>query len=76
MRSRLQPMKRVAQTLRKLRSGILNYTRHRITNAAAEGFNSMLQAISSNARGFRNLTNYRNRVLFFCGGLDLLPASA
>jgi transposase len=76
MRSRLRPMKRVAQTLRKFRAGILNYTRHRITNAAAEGFNSMLQAISSNARGFRNFSNYRNRVLFFCGGLDLLPASA
>jgi transposase len=76
MRSRLAPIKKVAQTLRKFRSGVLNYTRHRITNAAAEGFNSMLQAISSNARGFRNFANYRDRVLFFCGGLDLRPASA
>jgi transposase len=76
MRSKLAPIKKVAQTLRNYRSGILNYTRHRITNAAAEGFNSMLQAISSNARGFRNFANYRDRVLFFCGGLDLLPASA
>lgn len=76
MRSRLAPMKRIAQTLRKHRSGILNYTRHRITNAASEGFNSMLKAISADARGFRNFANYRDRILFSCGGLDLMPASA
>lgn len=75
-RSRLVPMKRVARTLRKYSVGILNYTRHRITNAAAEGFNSMLKAISADARGFRSFANYRERILFYCGGLDLLPASA
>ena len=76
VRSRLAPMKRVAQTLRKFADGVLNYTRHRITNATAEGFNSMLKTISADARGFRNFANYRDRILFTCGGLDLLPASA
>ncbi|MEN9575805.1 MAG: hypothetical protein RL514_3660, partial [Verrucomicrobiota bacterium] len=25
------------------------------------------------ARGFRNFQNYRTRILFFCGKLDLYP---
>lgn len=76
MRSRLEPMKEVAKTLRRHREGLLNYTVHRITNAAAEGFNSVIQTIKANARGFRSFDNFRTRILFFCGKLDLRPASA
>lgn len=76
MRSRLEPMKDVAKMLRRHRQGLLNYTKHRITNAAAEGFNSIIQTIKANARGFRNFANFRTRILFFCGKLDLRPANA
>src|SRR5262245_9537598 len=55
---------------------LLNYTKHRITNAAAEGFNSIIQTIKANARGFRSFDNFRVRILFFCGKLDLMPANA
>lgn len=75
MRSRLEPMKDVAKMLRRHRHGLLNYTTHRITNAAAEGFNSVIQTIKSNARGFRSFENFRTRILFFCGKLDLRPVS-
>ena len=47
----------------------------RITNAAAEGFNSIIQTLKANARGFRSFDNFRIRILFFCGKLDLMPAS-
>ena len=47
--------------------------KHRITNAFAEGTNSVIQLIKSSARGFRNFENYRTAILFFCGGLDLFP---
>ena len=50
---------------------ILTYFKHYITNALSEGFNSRIQSIKSNARGFRNFDNYRTRILFFCGKLDL-----
>jgi transposase len=76
MRSRLEPMKDVAKMLRRHRQGLLNYTKHRITNAAADGFNSIIQTIKANARGFRNFANFRTRILFFCGKLDLRPANA
>jgi transposase len=76
MRSRIQPMKDVTAMLRRHRDGLINYVKHRVTNAAAEGFNSVIQTISANARGFRNFENFRTRILFFCGKLDLEPASA
>ena len=76
MRSRLEPMKDVAKMLRRHREGLLNYTTHRITNAAAEGFNSIIQTIKANARGFRSFENFRTRILFFCGKLDLRPVNA
>ena len=59
--------------LKKHIGGLLAYFRHRITNAQSEGFNSRVQQIKSAARGFRNFANYRIRILFYCGKLNLLP---
>ena len=52
---------------------ILTWFRHRISNGPTEGFNSRIQSIKSAARGFRNFENYRTRILFFCGKLQLMP---
>lgn len=76
MRSKLEPVKKVAQTLSRHLTGLLNYFEHRITNAITEGFNSRIQAIKAAARGFRSFENYRTRILFFCGKLDLSPDPA
>ena len=73
IRSRLDPIKKVARMLKKHITGLLAYFRHQITNAASEGFNSRVQAIKSAARGFRSFENYRIRILFYCGKLDLPP---
>jgi len=73
IRSRLKPIKKVAVMLNKHLAGLLAYFRHRITNAKSEGFNSRIQAIKSSARGFRSFENYRVRILFYCGKLDLIP---
>lgn len=74
MRSRIEPLKKVARMLERHLDGLLNYFDHRITNAIAEGFNSRIQAIKAAARGFRSFKNYRTRILFFCGKLDLAPS--
>jgi len=72
-RSRLKPLIKVAKTLKQHLENILSYLRHPITNAVTEGLNSKIQTIKSNARGFRSFENYRNRILFFCGKLELYP---
>ncbi|MDZ4847905.1 MAG: transposase [Pirellulaceae bacterium] len=41
------------------------------TSDVSAGFNSCIQSIKIAARGFRNFANYRTRILFFCGKLDL-----
>lgn len=76
VRCRLAPVAKVARMLKKHLAGLLAYFRHRITNAATEGLNSKIQAIKSAARGFRKFENYRLRILFFCGRLDLRPEAA
>jgi len=76
IRSRLDPMKKVAVMLKKHLDGLLNYFDHRITNATSEGFNSRIQSIKSAARGFRNFANYRTRILFYCGKLSMLPQTS
>ena len=73
IRSRLDPMKKVARTLKAHLANLLNYFSYPITNAVTEGLNSKIQQLKANARGFRSFANYRMRILFFCGKLDLLP---
>jgi transposase len=72
-RSRLPAIVKVAKTLRRHLPNLLTYFRHRITNAMSEGFNSKIQALKSAARGFRAFDNFRTRILFHCGKLDLRP---
>jgi len=71
--TRLDKIKKVARTLKDHLKNLLTYFVHPITNALTEGFNSRIQAIKSAARGFRNFENFRTRILFFCGKLDLMP---
>jgi transposase len=73
-RSRLKPIIKVAKMFKRHLDHILTYFRHRITNSMAEGFNSRIQSIKSQARGFRAFDNFRTRILFYCGKLDVLPA--
>ena len=71
--SRLKPVIDVAKMLKRHIENILNYVKHKITNAFAEGINSKIQHIKATARGFRNFENYRTSILFYCGKLDLYP---
>jgi transposase len=73
IRSQLEPIKKVAKMLKKHLEGLLTYFEHPITNAVSEGLNSKIQSVKASARGFRNFENYRIRILFTCGKLDLAP---
>jgi transposase len=73
IRSRLAPIKRAARMMKKYLYGILKYTNHPFTNARTESMNSRIQLLKHRARGYRNRENFRNAILFHCGGLDLHP---
>jgi len=73
VRSQLPPIAAKAKMLKRHLGELLSYFRQRITNAKSEGFNSRIQSIKSAARGFRVFDNYRTRILFYCGKLDLMP---
>ncbi|QDU44543.1 hypothetical protein Mal52_30260 [Symmachiella dynata] len=67
-------MIKVGRMLKRHLDNLVTWFRHPISNGPVEGFNSRIQAIKSAARGFRNFENYRIRILFFCGSLNLEPA--
>ncbi len=73
MRSRLEPMKRVARMLRKHRPLILNWfrARHQLSIGAVEGLNGKARVITKRAYGFRT---YRGIEIALYHGLGRLPA--
>jgi transposase len=72
--SRLEPIRKAAETVRRHSDNILTYCQHPVTNAMSEGLNSQIQKIKSMACGFRNIIkNFKTAIYFHCGGLDLYP---
>lgn len=75
IRSRLAPVKKVARTIKAHLEGILTAVVTGATNARAEGFNTMIQKIKRDARGFRNKERFKAAIYFHLGGLDLYPGA-
>lgn len=73
IRSRLEPIKKVARMVKKHLEGIVNAIHHGVTNARSEGINSRIQWIKYTSRGFRNRERFRNAIYFHLGGLDMTP---
>lgn len=73
MRSKLQPVKNVAKTVRKYLWGILNAIVMDVNNSKAESINALIQKVKKQACGFRNRKRFRDAILFHRGGLDLYP---
>ena len=73
LRSRLEPIRAAAKSIRKYLWGILNAIVLEATNAKAEGMNSKIQMIKRRACGFRNRERFKTAIYFHLGGLDLYP---
>ncbi|APZ93038.1 Transposase [Fuerstiella marisgermanici] len=71
--TKLEPMKKVARTIKERLANVVSYCTHGITNAVAEGMNSKIMAIKRRVGGYRNRDNFKTAILFYCGGLDLYP---
>ncbi len=76
IRSRLEPIKKVARMIKRHWEGVINAATNNITNASAEGINSRIQWIKKMACGYRNRERFRNAIYFHLGGLDLYPETA
>jgi len=70
-RSRLKPFRKLSRILKDHFHGILAYLETRLTNAAIEGVNSLLQMAKRMARGFRNFHYFRLAAYLKAGRLNL-----
>jgi len=70
-KSRLEPMKKVALTLKKYIDEILNIFTSRLTNAICEGINSMIQAAKRKARGYHTFIGYSCMIYLIAAKLRL-----
>lgn len=68
--SRLEPVIKVAKTIKKHWAGILSWYTHRINNAILEGFNSLIQAAKARARGYRTTKSLITMVYLIAGKLN------
>ena len=74
-RSRLEPFKRLGNTLKAHLPGILAAYRLGAINAVAENINSQIQAAIVRARGFQSLRSLTNIIFLTTGKLQNLPAN-
>ena len=70
VRSGLDPMIRVAQTLLRHQQGLLNWFWSRISNGLLEGISSLVQAAKAKARGYRSLRNLITMIYLLTGKLE------
>ena len=52
---------------------VISYCRHAISTGPLEGMNSIIMAIRRAGRGYRNAETFGMAIMFFCGGLNLMP---
>jgi transposase len=71
IRSRLEPMKEAARTVKRHAQGILAWFDSRIANGLIEGINSLVQAAKAKARGYRSTRNLVAITYLIAGKLDL-----
>ena len=68
--SRLDPIIKVAKTIKRHWEGIVKWYESKINNGILEGLNSVIQATKSKARGYKTFKNYKIIVYLLTGKLD------
>jgi transposase len=70
VRSRIEPVKAFAKTVKAHFDGIMRYFTSGLTSGTMEGINSRIQEIKRRARGFRNIDNFITMIYLEAAGLD------
>ena len=71
LRSRLQPLRRFVNTVRKHAAGITAFVDTHLTNAAAEGLNRIIRMVKNRASGFKSLDAFADLIYLCVGDLDI-----
>ena len=79
LRSRLEPLRRFVNTVRKHAAGITAFVDTHLTNAAAEGLNRIIRMVKNRASGFKSLDAFADLIYLCVGDLDIpaqIPADS
>jgi transposase len=71
VRSRLEPVKKVANMIKNHLNGVLRFFDTRLTTGVVEGINSRIQEIKRRAKGFRNIENFITMIYLVAGYIDM-----
>ena len=71
LRSRLQPLRKFVNTVRKQAAGITAFVDTHLTNAAAEGLNRIIRMVKNRASGFKTLYAFADLIYLCVGDLDI-----
>ena len=69
-RSRLEPMKKAAESIKKHWSGVVKWFDTRLSNGFLEGMNTRIQAAKRKAFGYRSFTSYATIIYLLTAKLD------
>jgi transposase len=58
----IKTLAKLAKTLAGYRTGLLNYFKHRISNATTEGLNNKIKTLKRQAYGFRDMEYFKLRL--------------
>ena len=74
IRSRLEPVKKVARIFQRHLDNIVTFFQHRLSNGSIEGLNNKIQSLVQKAYGYRNPERFKTDIFFHLGGLNLYPS--
>jgi len=72
-RSRLEPFRKLAGTVKRHFEGIIAYVRTKLSNGRAEGMNNKLRTVTQRAYGFHGPTPLLGYIRLCCSGLVIPP---
>jgi transposase len=75
IRSRLEPIKRVARLIKYYWDGVINAATTNVTNARSEAPNSKIQIVKRKACGHQSRKHFHDSISFHLADRDLYPDS-
>jgi len=71
LKSRLEPIRKIANTIKKHKNRIITFIETRLTNAVSEGLNRIIKIVKNRASGFRTLQAFEDMIFLTVGDVDI-----